>query len=457
MSNADRMTIAESYRLAIARPDSRQLMTIQSPQGYALPLVPVPHDARIAEHILNFAKATWNIHIVVLETIKASDDKVPCILAEALLPDEMSSFNTTPVEGILSSELSEDQRERLECLLDFAERTDGPFTRLGWIDEAIKWLEASTTDRLSSKKDIRQFRAGSTSCLVRLQVEDGSGYWLKATGGPDAHERTITEYLYEQCPDYLPRIVASRPDWNAWIMQEEGKPLPGNPASSLDVLTELEQAVTSMSKLQDKSSGVSLDILDAGAFDQSIEALSSRVPEVFDYLEEAMSLAGSAGEARLPKSRIARLRRIFSEVLDKTDGLAIDETIIHGNLRWEHILTGMGWSQFIDWAEAYLAYPVISLQHFLDLNTVGSSEVRDLIRRFLIGKYCDYWAMYTDREWITESLIYMPMLALGSTLYGRGDWLNTDARYDLQRLSNAVEVAFRMNEVASDPALLSKL
>jgi hypothetical protein len=432
-------------------------MTIQSPEGSALPLIPVPHGARIAEHILDFARATWNIHIVVLEAIEASDDKVPCILAEALLPDEMSSFNTTPLKGILSSELSEDQRERLECLLNVTECTDGPFTRLGWIDEAIKWLEASTTDRLSSKKDIRQFRAGSTSCLVRLQVEDGSGYWLKATGGPDAHERTITEYLYAQCPDNLPRIVASRPDWNAWIMQEEGKALPRNPASSLDVLTELEQAVISMSKLQDRSSGVSLDILDAGAFDQTIEALTPRVPEMFDYLEEVMSLAGSTGEGRLPKSRIARLRRIFSEVLDRTDRLGIEETIIHGNICWEHILTGLGWSQFIDWAEAYLAYPVISLQHFLDLNTVGSSEVRDLIRRFLIGKYCDYWAMYTDREWITESLIYMPMLALGSTLYGRGDWFNTDARYDPWRLSNAGEVAFRMNEAANNPALLAKL
>ncbi|GGG86582.1 hypothetical protein GCM10011585_33180 [Edaphobacter dinghuensis] len=345
----------------------------------------------------------------------------------------------------------------MQSLLDSTGHDQTPFARLGWIDEAVAWLHASTRDRISSKKDIRQYNAGADLALIRIRVEDGSGYWLKATGEPNKHERTITEYLYRECHEYIPRLVASRSDWNAWLMLEEGKMLPSPPYSSIESLTELRQAVTSMCEVQDRSSGVSLDILDAGAFDQATEAMRPRIPEMFDYLDEAMSLAAAMGETRLPTGRIRQLQRVFSDVLDDVEHLYLSEGIIHGDLRWEHILTGTGVAQFIDWSEPYLAYPVISLQQFLDMNRIGSEDVRNLIEEALIQEYCDFWAMFMDRELIEQSLIYMPILSLGSSLLGRGDWFYSDTRYDPLRLANAVKIAFRMDAAAEHPRLREAL
>jgi Ser/Thr protein kinase RdoA (MazF antagonist) len=124
------------------------------------------------------------------------------------------------------------------------------------------------------------------------------------------------------------------------------------PTTPFQLFTLLEDAVEGMAKLQIETQSHNLDLLDAGAFDQGLQVFKEHATELFDYLEEAMSLQTSTKAPRLEKKRIQRLRVVFEEVCQRVEDLAIADTIVHGDMNRGNILTDGGHCQFIDWSEA---------------------------------------------------------------------------------------------------------
>jgi hypothetical protein len=93
--------------------------------------------------------------------------------------------------------------------------TDSPFAQIGWIEEAIRWIESVTDGKLSSKSGIEQYNVGGSFSLVRFQTDDDRYYWLKATGASNAHELAVTSLLSKLGEDYLPEMISSRPAWGS--------------------------------------------------------------------------------------------------------------------------------------------------------------------------------------------------------------------------------------------------
>jgi hypothetical protein len=62
-----------------------------------------------------------------------------------------------------------------------------------------------------------------------------------------------------------------------------------------------------------------------------------------------------------------------------------------------------------------------------------------------------------DPAEIDDGFVYMPILAVASTLYGRGDWLTTSQRDDPRRQAYARNLTRHMDHAANDPALLEAL
>jgi len=107
------------------------------------------------------------------------------MMAELLTSGANSLLDEIRVEQFETSELSEQHRQLLDSLL--AGKTDSPFSRIGWIDEAMMWMESVTCSRFSSKSDIVQWNGGAGFMLLRARSDHGRHYWLKATGGPNRH------------------------------------------------------------------------------------------------------------------------------------------------------------------------------------------------------------------------------------------------------------------------------
>jgi Phosphotransferase enzyme family len=440
-------TIVETteYRLILVLQDSRWVLAIPDANGYRLPSVAIPQWTRPAQQLQEAVLAGWRLPALIVDLLQGSP---PCAVAEALAPTESTDLTPVPFEQIQVSEISEEQRVRIDALLTGDRAASSPLSHLGWMDEAITWVETETGSRLLSKRDIEQSNAGGRFALLRFHMEDGRTYWLKATGEPNAHEPSITALLSKLCGDYLPKFIASKPEWNAWLMSGDATSLKTIPIAPVELFPLLEDAVESMARLQIQTLGNGLDLLMAGAFDQGLPALRRHSKELFAYLEEAMSLQTSTKVPRLEKRRIWEIQVIFEDACSYTEDLDLPDTIVHGDLNCGNILFGSGHCQFIDWCEAYVSNPLISLQHLLLLNGVGSPETRNQINLLLKQRYLEIWATTCDPDAVARGFELMPILAAVSTLYGRGDWLTSQRRDDPRFQSYTRTLARYMDRAA---------
>ena len=457
MSTHETSVEMTEYRLVLVMPESQKILAVSSADGFRLPSVRIPQWARPAEQLQKATKAAWGLHVIVLDFLYPSDGFPVCAVAEVLLSNGNNNLAVIELARLSTAILQEQQREQLELTLVRASSSGSPFTRIGWIEEAIRWLESETGKRLSSKSAIEQYNAGGYFSLIRFHTEDNCDFWLKATGEPNLHEYSVTACLTKLDPDHLPTLISTKPAWNAWLMSGEATQIPEVPAEPVNLFSLLEGAVESMAELQIKVEGNSLDLRDAGAFDQGMEVFEKHSEELFDYLEEAMSLQTSTKVTCLTKQRLQEIRTIFDEVCDCMDSLGLPETIVHGDLNCGNILAGVGHCQFIDWCEAYVGNPLVALQNLLLLNKVESPEVRNFINRILKQKYRIVWADNHDTTWFDEGFLYMPILAIASALYARGDWLNSPRRNDPRRQSYARMLARCMDRAAREPELLEAL
>jgi Phosphotransferase enzyme family len=437
-------TIVETteYRLVLVLPDSRKILAINNADGYSLPSISVLQWTRPAQQLREAIHATWKLHVLILDFFHGSP---LCAVAEVLVLGPPTYLAASSLDQLQASELSEHQRKQVASLLADS-HASRPFNRVGWIDEAIAWLESETSRKLTSRRDIEQYNAGGSFALVRFHTEDGRTYWLKATGEPNAHEPSITVLLSKLCGNYLPELIASKPEWNAWLMDGNATSLEAMPTSPSELLPLLQNAVECMAKLQIKTLGHKLDLISAGAFDQGSHAFQYHSTDLFDYIEEAMSLQVSTKVPRLEKKRIQELHAIFDDACSYTADLP--ETIVHGDLNCGNILIGSEHCQFIDWCEAYVANPLISLQHLLLLNKVEGAETRHQINLLLTQRYLDVWATSCDPDALARGVEYMPILAAASALYGRGDWLTSQRRRDAWLQSYARTLARHMDRAA---------
>jgi hypothetical protein len=447
------ITETVEYRLLLVEPESSNLLVIREPGGYRLPSVRILVATRPAEQLQRAIRAEWNLHVILLDFLPGLGMTSVYAIAEVLMFDGRNRLERLPHRDLPSIALEDQQRAKLESILAGDSMTIGPLSRIGWIDEAIAWVEAETGKKLASRESIEQYNAGGAFSLLRFHTEDDWAYWLKATGEPNAHEPRVTAFLSERCGDYLPQIVSLRPEWNAWLMSGEATRVDMLPEDPFELFALLEDAVECMAELQMKTSGYGLDLLDAGAFDQGVEVMQKHSAELFDFLEEAMDLQTSIKAPRLEKKRLGEIRASFDHACQSMEDLGIEECIVHGDLNCGNIVTGIGHCQFIDWCEAYLGNPLISLQHLLLLNKVKSSEIKAFSDRILKRRYLDVWTQSCDTDALREGFLYMPMLAIGSTLYGRGDWLRTPQRNDPHRQSYARSLARHMDRAAREPQL----
>ena len=439
------------YELVLVWPASRKILAIDSAGVRSLPRVHIPRWTRPAEQLQKEIRATLGLYVIVLDVFVPQENGARRAVTELLLPSTNSDLREVSLDDIPATMADKNlESSAFSC-------SKRPLSQLGWIDEAITWLESATGRKLSSKSSIEQLNGGGSFSLLRFQMDDGSHYWLKATGEPNAHERSITCFLSELCAEYLPQLISSRPSWNAWLMLEETTqvmPWPTEPAEFLQVL---EGAVESMAELQMRTAGRHADLLNAGAFDQRIEVFQEHSEAVFGYLEEVMSLQISTKVPALKSSRLRELRALVDGVCHRTQDLGLPETVVHGNLTPGNILLGPRHCQFIDWCESYVGNPLIALQHLLLLNKAENVHSRQLINRILKQSYRDAWAEILDPAAIEAGFRYMPLLAILSSLVGRGDWLSSPKRNDPQRQSYARSLARYMDRAACEPELTEVL
>jgi hypothetical protein len=396
------------YRCVLVRPHSHAVLAFANDGRYHLPRVHISRSARPAREVQRAIKARWGLNILVLDIWVAQQGLRACAVAERLTPEMASTFNEVPAEQLKSSELHEEEYRDLKLLLEGRPKT--LFSHIGWIDEAIAWTESATGRTFCSSRCVEQWNAGGDFELLRMRSDDGRHYWLKATGEPNAHEFAITRLLWKLCLDFLPKLVSARDDWNAWLTEDAGDPLPDAPSPD-----ELVAAAKRMAGLQLLTIGQTDDLLAAGAFDQRLPVLRSHIDSVIAYLIDAMARQTSTKSTPLSRDRLLELGEILRDVCFRLEALDIPDTLIHNDLNAGNILCNGGRCVFTDWSEAAIGNPFLSCERLCQLNANRQIDVRSVYR--------ESWLSRTGEAKVDHAFALAPPIAIYAYLYGRGDWL----------------------------------
>ena len=441
-------TIPESveYRVILMEPDSRAVLALDTRDSSTLPRVRIPNKRRPAQQLQIAIRSAWGLPALILDFVESDDNSLPCVIAELLTP--VATRMLKPIGPSQLSCLKLTEREHSALLSVLRGESRSPFTRVGWLAEAAAWIEAATGRKLSEEYEIEHLNAGGSFALVRFPMDEGSDVWLKATGEPNTHELSITLLLSKLCGQHVPEIMATRPEWNAWIMSGEDLGIPDAFMDPIGFFHMLEDAVQSMAELQMQTVGSDSGLLNAGAFDQHLEVLLSHSEAMFVYLEEVTELCATSEAPRLERQLLRDIRDTFIRAGERVQRLNIPDTILHGDMSLGNIVVGRDRCRFVDWSEAFVGPCLVTLEHMLLLNGVGNPKMRDFMNCALKDKYLDVWSAACDRDALRQGLDNMPLIGMVSALYGRGDWLDSPKRYDAHRLSYARTLATCMNGVS---------
>ncbi len=432
----------QEYRVVLVQPELHGVLALASTGIFRLPRVRIPSMTRPARELQKAIKATWGITAFILGTCVAPDGASPCAVAELRSRHVSSDFEEVALDRIMSSELTSEERH--DCQFLFEGKPALPVTRMGWIEDAIDWAASVTGRRFSAENDVEQLNAAGGFVLLRLRSDDGRSYWLKATGVPNLHELSITSCLSNLYPEFLPKLVAIRNDWNAWLTEDAGEPLSTPPVDAV-----FTQAIRSFAFLQTRTIGTVDVLLAAGAFDQRIPVLRCHLDDVIAFLIDAMAKQATATVAPLSRHRVLELKKILGDALCQLELLAIPDALIHNDLNLGNILHDGTRCVFTDWSEAAVGNPFLSLERFRLLNRDAEGKASCV--------YGEVWGEYISEESIDHACRLATLLSIFAYLYGRGDWLKDTSKVTPQFESYARSLARHMDRAAQSPQLREAL
>jgi hypothetical protein len=327
----------------------------------------------------------------------------------------------------------------------------GPFSRFGWLRDALKWLSESRGQECSEASDIRQLNASGTFALIRLGFSSGPAYWLKAVGAPNTNEFLTMAYLVRTYQDYLPPVLAMRRDWNAWLMEDVGDSL-----HSSRSLEDFARAAERLAELQRDAARTDGDLIANGFFDHRVPALDAKVDATIDYLVEAMSLQTSTKVSPLSRMRLLEIGGLLHSTFEVLDRVDIPNSILHGDISPGSILSDGARCVFTDWCEAYVGNPFITLEQFcVHAKRIPTNPAPWLAR--IKAAYCGVWRDLLSEEQLHSTLSLTPLLSLFSYLYGRGDWLSNSRRLEPAMQGYARALARHMDRVVDSEAFREAL
>lgn len=226
----------ETYRVIVLSRDGTKVLLAPNGERQMLPSVEIPRWQRVAENLTAAVDSNWGEEVICLSD-PASDSPTDGAVtryqaAEHLCTRSSPKMPTywAPV-SMLSQDSLADGRDYAAieqvtavCNGETGAAPAGPFSRLGWFSELRNWVDSVVESMgLHVNGRFQQLNASASFSLIRFET-DGPALWFKAVGEPNQREFTVTCLLAQLFPEYLPRILGRRPDWNGWLSREA----PGN-------------------------------------------------------------------------------------------------------------------------------------------------------------------------------------------------------------------------------------
>ena len=165
----------------------------------------------------------------------------------------------------------------------------------------------------------------------------------------------------------------------------------------------------------------------AGTHDFARARLSDLVPDFMETMARVMDWQTRIPPPVLSRRELGLLEECIQEALVLVESLDLPDALGHLDLNPWNIIVGRQGGRFLDWAEAYVGIPFLSLQYVLEhyrRSPTATADGEALLR----DEYYRAWKRVISPTVISEVLPSLPMLAVFA--YAVGD----EAWRDLSRL-----------------------
>ena len=416
------------FRILLYRNRATELLVETSSGAFRLPFFQIPAHTRVAEELTQAIRTSWNLETYCLFTlpsrIASSSNGRHAVFEACGSQSEPPNGMRWVGVAMLSANDFEDAvdfamlRHSVAALKQHA-RGDlpGVFARAGWMRDVTEWVQTEAkASGLSLTGSFRQLNASPTFSLIRFET-NGPALWFKAVGEPNLHELPITLKMAEDFPEFIPSVIASRPEWNAWLaLESEGSPLD---ASSND--TAWRTAAESLAALQVATFGRRFELMEAGCKDLRPCSLLPLVAPFLDTMTELMEQQTKVVPPPLSREELLSLGGEIGASLEEIADHAIPNTLGLLDANPGNVLERRGCCVFLDWADAYVGPPFFTFQYLLEhrrrLQTLNSRQEEPLV-----SSYAKPWTRFASSKEIAAVFRLVPLLAVFAYAVGNESW-----------------------------------
>lgn len=422
---------ARTYLVVIARRNASEILLLPNGSGWSLPRVDVDPERRLAKQLTAECARAWNLAACCLFELGVGEESslsTPrCIVMEPIRHNEKAPPGTYWTAWPVATSCCDREdatavRQALERLDGYSKgQAAGQFACCGWLRELFRWTQEQIAPRgLRLTGDFRQLNASPTFSLIRLGTDTGA-LWFKATGEPNAHELPVTLALARMFPHYLPEILGAHTGWNGWLAAEAA----GTPLDETAEFAAWERAAEELARLQIASIGKTDELLRVPIRDLRVAKLSERISPFLARMAEFMAAQKKPSPAPLDRSELATLAEALKESCALVEGFHFPDTLGHTDCNPGNILVSQERAVFVDWSEACVTTPLVTLQYLREY-LVRSGIEEPAGGRKLANAYLQPWEeLYSPVE-LRRALALMPLVAVYAYAVAADSWRTLD-------------------------------
>jgi Phosphotransferase enzyme family len=443
------------FRILLYRANASELLLETRSGGLYLPALPVPADSRIAEEITGAISRRWNLEAYCLFTLAADNPLIQTSRYEVV---ESCQDSQTPPTGmqwfLVSSLLCESFGEAVDfaAIRRSAEKlaehrgdeSSGAFARPGWLEGVRCWVAAQAVAaglRLTGR--FRQLNASPTFSFVRFET-DGPALWFKAVGKPNLPEFAISRELARLLPVFVPRILAVREDWSAWLTLEvEGFHPDHN--SSFDTWMNV---ATNLADLQIASIGKTSLFIDAGCRDIRVPTLADKVRLYLQVAAELMEVQPKNFPPPMSQRELKTLENILFEAITLFENLRLPDALTHLDFNPGNVLVSGRRVVFLDWSAAGVGCPLVTIEYLLErLRRIHPSF--ETWRNEVLSAYLERCGFLIRPKDLAAALTTTPLMAVFAYALASAAWSDPARRRDPRTAAHLRSLTRRLNQEAN--------
>ena len=427
MTHLSQAPETDLWRIILFASSGKRLLALPTDGRWRLPTLTVPRFRRLAEHLTTALAAECSQKAVCLFRLDLDSDRSD-LRFHVMESCEDSSAPSDGSQWVSISSLTDSQ---------FADPLDlaavqkalavcpgrGALAKLGWFSDLTAWVrEIAAREGLILRNHFSQLNADPPFGLIRFET-NGPALWFKAVGEPNLREYRITRTISEYFPAFLPRLLAARDDCNGWIAMEAR----GAHPDQLSPRAPWEMIAEQLADLQIASLGRTLHLADVGCRDLRAASLAELVDPFFTVLAELMQLQTKPCPPPVSSQELLSLKDQLQRVLAHIQAGQVPNSLGHLDLNPRNIVVSPNRCTFLDWAEACIGHPFLTLQYLLaHLDRDGFLDPRS--RGRIVSAYAARWKYFAEPAEIDQHLALAPLVAVFAYAVSIDAWRDPSLR-----------------------------